>query len=508
MIRTRRTGPVPRRIGGGGARMSDAVPSAFSPPAYVRPAFLSPVPGYGFAVRWVEAAGSRGGDWTEAVSLGDGRLAVAIGDLVGGDEFATVIALLRGALVSSLLAGDDLLAVLGRLDTLAARLPGAVGSTLAVVMLDPARGLLSFVSAGHPPPLLVTEAGDATFLAGSRGVPLAAAGAPVIAQAALAEGDTLVLYTDGVVAGRGWSAAEADSAFSTAASAVQAELLTCGEVAERLLGVMLPEGEAVQDEAVLVVVRPGSLETAPFRLEVPAHPAQLAVVRRALGAWLASGGVGPDDAMSVQLAVGEALANSIEHAYPEGAQGRAVVAAAITAAGHLDLEVADTGAWREADLVASAHRGRGLQLMRATMSMVRLVRGASGTTVSMHFQLAAEPGAVAEPAEQPGTDIVEIEVLTDAKPVCVRLSGEFDAANAESVREQVQRISRGGSIPLRLDLAGLTYLDSFALRSLFELAMAAEASGERLAVTARRGSMIERVLTASGFDQLATLDSL
>jgi anti-anti-sigma factor len=98
-----------------------------------------------------------------------------------------------------------------------------------------------------------------------------------------------------------------------------------------------------------------------------------------------------------------------------------------------------------------------------------------------------------------------MEVVTGTKPVCVRLAGELDAANAEEVRVKVQQVSRGGSIPVRLELLGLEYLDSFAVRSLFELAMAAEASGERLTVTVRRGSPIERVLTASGFGQLAEI---
>jgi anti-anti-sigma factor len=476
------------------------------------PAFLDTVHGYEFAAGSVAGSDSRrgGGDWSEALTLDGGRLAVAVGDLVGGgDSSATAITMLRGALVSALLAGDDVSTVLRRLDALAGRLPEAVGSTVAVAIFDPANQELRCASAGHPWPIFVPRSGPAVFLAGSLGMPLARAGEHATPQTVpLAAGDALVLYTDGVLSRRGRSPEESDALFLGAAAEVRNGHFSCRELTERLLTVMLPGGAPVQDDAVLLVVRAGSVEIPPFRLDVVARPEQLSTVRRALSEWMTGANIGAEDAMAVQLAVGEAMANSVEHAYRDQAPGQAVVTAALRDSGQLHLEVADHGRWQETDLVASAHRGRGLHLVRASMGDVRLDRGPGGTTVRMTYQLTSG-GPVGKPvvaAAWAGTDVLEVEVLADEKPVRVRMTGELDAANAEEVRDRVQQISRGGSVPLRLDLLGVEYLDSFAVRTLFELAMAAQASGERLTVTVPARSPIERVLLASGLNQLATID--
>jgi anti-anti-sigma factor len=476
------------------------------------PAFLATVHGYEFAAGSVAGSDSRrgGGDWSEALTLDGGRLAVAVGDLVGGgDSSATAITMLRGALVSALLAGDDVSTVLRRLDALAGRIPEAVGSTVAVAIFDPVNQELRCASAGHPWPIFVPLSGPAVFLAGSLGMPLATAGEPAATQTMpLAAGDAMVLYTDGVLSGRRWSPEVADAAFLDAAAEVRNGHYSCSELGERLLGVMLPAGEPVQDDAVLLVVRAGSVEIPPFRLDVPARPEQLAAVRRALGEWMTTANIAPEDAMAVQLAVGEAMANSVEHAYRDQAPGRAVVTAAVRESGRVHIEVADTGTWRETDLAANAHRGRGLHLARASMGSLQLDRGPGGTTVRMIYQLSSDApaGKPAAGAAWAGTDVLEVEVLIGEKPVRVRMTGELDATNAEEVRDKVHRISRGGSVPLRLDLLGVEYLDSFAVRTMFELAMAAQASGERLTVTVPARSPIERVLRASGLAQLATIE--
>jgi anti-anti-sigma factor len=472
------------------------------------PTFLPAVHGYEFAVRSVGATGPRrGGDWSEAVVLADGRLAVAVGDLIAGGSSATAITMLRGALVSSLLAGDDVGTALHRLDVLASRIPEAVGGTVAIAVVDPVNGVLSCASAGHPWPVLVPEGRPVSFLTGSRGVPLATSGERAAPQTVpMAAGDALVLYTDGVLSGRDRMPEVADTAFLVAAEEVRNGQLSADEVAQRLLEVMLPAGRPVHDDAVLLVVRTGTAGKMPFRLEVPALPEQLGEVRRALAGWMAATGIGADDAMAVQLSVGEALANSVEHAYHGRPPGYVVITASVHDSGQMDIAVSDDGSWLDTDLVASAHRGRGLHLIRASMTAVQLARDPAGTTVRMMYRLSAEtPTNKPAMANWVGTDAIEMEVLTGTKPVCVRLAGELDAANAEEVRVKVQQVSRGGSIPVRLELLGLEYLDSFAVRSLFELAMAAEASGERLTVTVRRGSPIERVLTASGFGQLAEI---
>lgn len=72
--------------------------------------------------------------------------------------------------------------------------------TCALLVLDPAAGLLTYANAGHPPPLLLPAAGGPPRALGATGTPLALLPDRAYAEAALpvGPGDTLLLYTDGV----------------------------------------------------------------------------------------------------------------------------------------------------------------------------------------------------------------------------------------------------------------------------------------------------------------------
>jgi sigma-B regulation protein RsbU (phosphoserine phosphatase) len=96
------------------------------------------------------------------------------------------------------LGPDEICAKLSRL--LYRRTPPERYATAFVGALDPATGVLRYANAGHNPPLVVRAAGDIEELPAT-GVPIALL--PVAdyeaAEARLAPGDTLVLYTDGIV---------------------------------------------------------------------------------------------------------------------------------------------------------------------------------------------------------------------------------------------------------------------------------------------------------------------
>lgn len=71
--------------------------------------------------------------------------------------------------------------------------------TVALILLDPADGSLEFSLAGHPPPYLVTPLG-LRELHGAVGAPLGVFADSVypVGGEALAPGDVLLLYTDGL----------------------------------------------------------------------------------------------------------------------------------------------------------------------------------------------------------------------------------------------------------------------------------------------------------------------
>ena len=85
----------------------------------------------------------------------------------------------------------------------------------------------------------------------------------------------------------------------------------------------------------------------------------------------------------VVLAVNEACANAIEHAYPPGPAGFEL--SAREADGELTIAVRDRGQWREPQ---EPGRGHGSGIMSAAMTDVRVNRSDEGTEVLMRRMLA------------------------------------------------------------------------------------------------------------------------
>ena len=100
------------------------------------------------------AASSLGGDWYDVFELPGGRVALAVGDVVGhGVGAAAVMAQLRTALRAYAAEGHPPGAVVERVNRLMWSLGPTAMTTLAYGVLDPAEEELELVIAGHPPPL-------------------------------------------------------------------------------------------------------------------------------------------------------------------------------------------------------------------------------------------------------------------------------------------------------------------------------------------------------------------
>ena len=80
------------------------------------------------------------------------------------------------------------------------------------------------------------------------------------------------------------------------------------------------------------------------------------------------------------LAIGEACANAIEHAYRDR-PGDLTVELKLRAGGEVQADIRDDGQWWDEGHAST--RGRGMTLMRALMDTVDVRPGASGTTVVM-----------------------------------------------------------------------------------------------------------------------------
>ncbi|MET9666091.1 GAF domain-containing SpoIIE family protein phosphatase [Streptomyces sp. NPDC006475] len=146
-----------------------------------------------------------GGDWFETVRLHFGRTLLAMGDVMGhGVEAAVDMNSYRSALRDFASADLPPHRVLRRLDQDISDADTRRPATCLLARLDPARGLATFSSAGHLPPVVFDREGVADLIRVPVGPPLGTGvGGYDIVSRALDPGDTLLLFTDGLVERRG-----------------------------------------------------------------------------------------------------------------------------------------------------------------------------------------------------------------------------------------------------------------------------------------------------------------
>ncbi|MFD6245807.1 PP2C family protein-serine/threonine phosphatase [Streptomyces roseolus] len=146
-----------------------------------------------------------GGDWFETVRLHFGRSLLVVGDVMGhGLEAAVDMNAYRSALRE--VAATDLPPhrVLRHLDAVVAEDGARRPATCLLVRVDPGRGTATFASAGHLPPAVFGPDGSAGLVDLPVGPPLGTGvGGYEPATRPLGAGDTLLLFTDGLVERRG-----------------------------------------------------------------------------------------------------------------------------------------------------------------------------------------------------------------------------------------------------------------------------------------------------------------
>ncbi len=348
-------------------------------------AILGPSVSGGFAVRYQPATRPLqvGGDWYDVVDLDDGRIALIVGDCVGhGLAAATVMGQLRSACRALLLEQPSPSAALSALDRFAARLEGARCTTAFCAVLSPETGEVVYSSAGHPPPILVMADRSTRLLDGAGATPLGLSyekSRPEARQNIPAR-STLLLYTDGLIERRRESL---DQGIRRATDLVQDNRDTALEgLADEIMSRLTPS-DGYQDDVALLLYR----QPAPLEVEIAADAGELAPTRAALRGWLTRAGVDPEQTMDVLIAVGEAVANSIEHGHRERPDGT-VGLRAIAVADRLHLTVVDTGSWKPPQSDPNSHRGRGIMLMRALMQDVTIEPSETGTTIHMYTRIA------------------------------------------------------------------------------------------------------------------------
>ena len=142
-----------------------------------------------------------GGDYYDFIQCGDGRLVVALGDVSGkGTSAALLMSSLHAAVHAQVASCRPITETVGAVNRyLADNTPANRFVTLFYAELDPLTGSLSFINAGHNPPIIAHEGGALEQLAAG-GLPLGIV--PDFdyreGRTQLRPGDVLVAYSDGV----------------------------------------------------------------------------------------------------------------------------------------------------------------------------------------------------------------------------------------------------------------------------------------------------------------------
>jgi serine phosphatase RsbU (regulator of sigma subunit)/anti-sigma regulatory factor (Ser/Thr protein kinase) len=334
--------------------------------------------GMSVAVRYLPAREEVGGDWYDVIELPRGRVGLVIGDVVGhGIAAAALMGRLRTSLHAYAIEGHGPGRALELVDRFVQSLNEPAMATAAYAVFDTYNSMVQYATAGHLPPVVVSG-GDARVVEVTPAPPLGAFpyGRIPEHEIGLEGGDILFLYTDGLVERRGVPLSDGIDALAQALlGAVSAEEACVAAVAD------LVPLEGLRDDVAIVALQSTPVPSE-LHLHLPAEPKTLARVRRILRRWLLERGADDGDVAEVTIAVSEACANAIEHAYPPAPASFQLDAWGND--GEITVAVRDTGQWRSQ---RGQNRGRGLSIIAAAMDDVRIDRMDRGTEVVMRRRL-------------------------------------------------------------------------------------------------------------------------
>ncbi|MET8364295.1 SpoIIE family protein phosphatase [Micromonospora sp. NPDC005194] len=260
-----------------------------------------------------------GGDFYDAFLLPTGALGVVLGDVAGHDvQAAARMGQVRAALRALALADPAPDAVLAGLDRLVASLGVEAGThelfvTVAFGVIDAERRELTLASAGHPAPLIRRCSADgrshAEYVDLPAGPPLGLGGRPTTVTVAFPPGDTLLLFSDGVVERRRQSlTAGLDALGDAVAKAGTSDPRALCAVATAAVS------GGTEDDVAVLAVEHALKPSRSAAMEVPAEPTAPSRVRHWMTGQLTEWQVPESVIGAAVLCTSELTTNALLHA--------------------------------------------------------------------------------------------------------------------------------------------------------------------------------------------------
>ena len=319
-----------------------------------------------------------GGDWYDAFPLPDGRIAISVGDVAGhGIDAAVIMGEVRQAIRMAAIGSESPSAVLEYVNSVI-RLRESIGMVTAIFgTYDPVTSLLTYAACGHPPPILSMIDSTPRRLP-TGGLPLGCAARVDAAtwQFTVPRDARVVFYTDGLIENERDLIAGEELLLASVAELGSDRERAAEIVQERVFG----DKSNRDDAAVLVLERVAAVRDYVFSAVPMVSPLSRAIVTRELEPLRMSA----ERRFGVLVALGEAIANAIEHGY-RGEPGGLIFLRIDMQHDHLLLTIEDFGRWRP--YVPREERGRGIELMHAFTDGVQIRSSRESTTIVLRIKL-------------------------------------------------------------------------------------------------------------------------
>ena len=366
-------------------------------------------------------------------------------------------------------------------------------------------GALHYVTAGHPAPLVVGAGGHTRYLAGSGAGPLGTGSAYPAAEDRIEPDALLLLYSDGILERPGWTPAQSSVELAGAVRDIRTGQVFPGttlDPATRIcrLGLDLLTRRTGHTDDISLLAAHRCAQPRVLQLRVPAAAGALRTVRAELDEWITELGIGDRHRFLLQHGVGELVANSVEHAYPQSAADDPVevrVGAALSGTGDVLATVTDGGRWRPAD--ANRAGGRGLAMAAALADRVEIEQTATGTTALFRLRV-GRPAELHRAGPRPAGDVGAAHrtpfVVARDHGVADRLvvGGPLDLGSAARFRDELLHATRAGTRPVTVDLSEVTLLSSAGVQVLHEAAERSAVHSVALRLVAPPGGVAHQIL--------------